>query len=380
MNILLLISLILITTSIILILLSFLLKDSYTYKLNYRDSYKFAILIPAKDESKVIRNLLDSINKQVSNMKDTYIIVESLDDKTCEIAKEYKAKIILRKDLSKQRKGYALDEAIKEIIHKQYDFYFIFDADNILEDGFIDEMIKTYKEGYDIGVGYRNVKNSDSLVALASGTTFTVIDWLNKIKNRLKKVIVISGTGFYISSNVINKLDGYPFHSLTEDYELSLYAKLNNISTYYNEKAIFYDEQPTKLGVSIKQRTRWVKGFLEARKNQLKNNTSFKYKIGIIPYLLIILGIIVYFINCLFNIKQLFVTILLVYLLLFIPTLFILIKDKRINISNMDKIKAALFNPIFLFTYLICFIKAITTKDLKWEKINHQEELKKIKN
>ena len=77
MNILLLISLILITTSIILILLSFLMKDSYTYKLNYRDSYKFAILIPAKDESKVIRNLLDSINKQVSNMKDTYIIVES---------------------------------------------------------------------------------------------------------------------------------------------------------------------------------------------------------------------------------------------------------------------------------------------------------------
>ena len=66
MNILLLISLILITTSIILILLSFLMKDSYTYKLNYRDSYKFAILIPAKDESKVIRNLLDSINKQVN--------------------------------------------------------------------------------------------------------------------------------------------------------------------------------------------------------------------------------------------------------------------------------------------------------------------------
>ena len=350
MNILLLISLILITTSIILILLSFLMKDSYTYKLNYRDSYKFAILIPAKDESKVIRNLLDSINKQVSNMKDTYIIVESLDDKTC------------------------------EIIHKQYDFYFIFDADNILEDGFIDEMIKTYKEGYDIGVGYRNVKNSDSLVALASGTTFIVIDWLNKIKNRLKKVIVISGTGFYISSNVINKLDGYPFHSLTEDYELSLYTKLNNISTYYNDKAMFYDEQPTKLGVSIKQRTRWVKGFLEARKNQLKNNTLFKYKIGIIPYLLIILGIIVYLINCLFNIKQLIVTILLVYLLLFIPTLFILIKDKRMNISNIDKIKTAFFNPIFLFTYLICFIKAITTKDLKWNKINHQEELKKIKN
>ena len=112
----------------------------------------------------------------------------------------------------------------------------------------------------------------------------------------------------------------------------------------------------------------------------MKNNTLFKYKIGIIPYLLIILGIIVYLINCLFNIKQLIVTILLVYLLLFIPTLFILIKDKRMNISNIDKIKTAFFNPIFLFTYLICFIKAITTKDLKWNKINHQEELKKIKN
>lgn len=43
------------------------------------------------------------------------------------------------KDLSKRRKGYALDDAIKEILvkNKKYESYFIFDVDNVLDKDFI---------------------------------------------------------------------------------------------------------------------------------------------------------------------------------------------------------------------------------------------------
>ena len=43
---------------------------------------------------------------------------------------------------------------------------------------------------------------------------------------------------------------GFPFNTLTEDYELTLYSTLNNLTTTYNEKAIFYDEQPDSFKVS----------------------------------------------------------------------------------------------------------------------------------
>lgn len=88
--------------------------------------------------------------------------------------------IIYRKDLTKKRKGYALDDAIKEILskNKKYDAYFIFDADNILDKNYIKEMINSIEEGYDIGISYRNTKNSSTLVAASSALTFSMINTL----------------------------------------------------------------------------------------------------------------------------------------------------------------------------------------------------------
>ena len=59
---------------------------------------------------------------------------------------------------------------------------------------------------------------------------------------------------------------GYPFHTLTEDYELSSYATLNNLTTYYNTKSIFYDEQPLRFKDTINQRIRWIRGYFDVRK------------------------------------------------------------------------------------------------------------------
>ena len=144
---------------------------------------KYCILIPARNESQVIEQLLISIEKQTKkiNSKDVYIIVESKEDPTVEIVKKHNMNIIYRKDLTKKRKGYALDDAIKEILskNKKYDAYFIFDADNILDKNYIKEMINSIEEGYDIGISYRNTKNSSTLVAASSALTFSYLSNLS---------------------------------------------------------------------------------------------------------------------------------------------------------------------------------------------------------
>ena len=387
------ISIILISIGITLFLLSFIFEYTRKQNLKKRTIDEYAIIIPARNESKVIKNLLDSIKLQNPNMNNVYVIVEDKKDETVKIVKEYGGNIYVRKNIeNRRRKGYALDECLKNILKKKhYDLYFIMDADNILGKNFINEMLKTYKKGYDIATSYRNIKNSSNIISSCSGLTFSFMNTLfNEYNNHMHKSMIISGTGFYISGELVEKLNGYPFHSLTEDYELTLYAEANNISSYYNKNAIFYDEQPTKMKDSIKQRTRWVKGFLEARKIRLKDiKDDYSKLMGIIPYLFIIIGIAILFISnfglsihYLIKSNNLFFTtfksciniLLIAYLILAALTFYVILKENsKLNMTLKYKILSCLYNPIFLSTYIYCFIKALVTKNVAWEEIKHEK-------
>lgn len=392
------IGLIFIISAFILLIYSYLVMPRcYLKPKKYNNKKRYCILIPARYESKVINNLLLSITKQTTkiNPKDIYIIVESIKDKTVDIAKQYNMNIILRENLSQKRKGYALNDAVTYILKKQihYDAYFIFDADNILDKDFIKNMEKSINKGYDIGIGYRNTKNSNTLVSASSALTFSMINtMLNERKNKYHNNLTISGTGYYIKGSIVEEWNSFPFHSLTEDYELTLYAILNNLTTTYNKKAIFYDEQPDNFNVSLKQRTRWVKGYFEARKkyinkiskSETKNDPNFASKVnaflGVTPYIYIIIGLLIILVNILITkgitsfLCYLTIFLLLIYTVLSIFTIIMLNKEKNsLNISKSMKIKVIFYNPIFMFSYIICLLRTIFIKDIKWDKIDHDK-------
>lgn len=392
------IGLIFIINAFILLIYSYLVMPRcYLKPKKYNNKKRYCILIPARYESKVINNLLLSITKQTTkiNPKDIYIIVESIKDKTVDIAKQYNMNIILRENLSLKRKGYALNDAVTYILKKQihYDAYFIFDADNILDKDFIKNMEKSINEGYDIGIGYRNTKNSNTLVSASSALTFSMINtMLNERKNKYHNNLTISGTGYYIKGSIIEEWNSFPFHSLTEDYELTLYAILNNLTTTYNKKAIFYDEQPDNFNISLKQRTRWVKGYFETRKkyinkiskSETKNDPNFASKVnaflGVTPYIYIIIGLLIILVNILITkgittfLCYLTIFLLLIYILLALFTILMLKKEKNsLNISKSMKIKVIFYNPIFMFSYIICLLRTIFIKDIKWDKIDHNK-------
>ena len=380
-----------------------------TLKRNYNNP-SIAILIPARDESKVISNLLESIKKQTYKIdsKDIYIIVESKKDKTVEIAKERNINIIYRKNLTnRRRKGYALDDAIKEILKnkKHYDAYFIFDADNILDRNYFKEMVKSYKKGYDIGIGYRNTKNGNSSIFSAcSSLTFSMINtFSNNYKMKHNITLTVSGTGFYIKGKILEDLGGYPFNSLTEDYELTLYATLNDLTSTYNTKAKYFDEQPTDYNTTITQRTRWVKGYFDSRRKYyplLRNKATRKDNnypsvyvslVGVKPYVLLVISVILYLLNLVFRIisnsiikievynllLQFLVIVLAIYLVLLIFTGVLLIKEKdNLRLNRKMKIKSLFFNPLFLASYVKCLYLANKFKDLAWEKIEHTGNIK----
>jgi len=366
---------------------------------------KYAILVPARDESEVIENLLISIKKQTydKDFFDVYVITETEDDPTNSIVKSYGYNVFIRRDLeNKHTKGYALDEVVKDIYSKNlvYDAFFIIDADNIIAKNYLEEMNKAYFSGIDVAMSYKNVSNiSDNWISCCSGLLFSNINtFQNKAKTRIFKTMLISGTGFYISNKILSKFKSFPFTTLTEDYEFSNYLILNKTNVAYVESTEVYVQQAVKLSTVNNQRTRWVKGYLNTNKKlrkktfkQFFNKNSNKLgilenKFSLLPNVTFIVSTILYCLALLgvfvasiitqnlicFKLSLFyFFRFLLIYQLAlsFYTLLQFIAERKHINISYKQMIIVLLLNPFFINLFIFQALKAIFSKNVNWVKI-----------
>lgn len=106
---------------------------------------KFACIVPARNEEKVIGNLLDSLNKQKypQELYDIFVLPNNCIDKTEEISKSKSANIIDCSKIRIKSKGDVLRNAFDYLKSYDYDAYIIFDADNIVHPEFIEKMNDT---------------------------------------------------------------------------------------------------------------------------------------------------------------------------------------------------------------------------------------------
>ena len=358
-----------------------------------------AVLIPARFESNVIEGILTDLAKQsfALDLADVYVVVEDAEDPTIQICEKHGVSYLVRQKLSPRtaRKGYALDEVVKAILaeHKHYDLYFVFDADNRIERKFIEKMLQAYQAGYQMATSYRNALNAEaSAVATSAILTFSMLNTIEN-RHRMKRGwnIIFSGTGCFVDGQLVEKWHGWPFRSLTEDYEMSLYAILHNVKTVYFEEAEFFDEQPVTFAQSFYQRLRWLKGYFSVRKKYvplLRNKKNHAHNLGSIkremigmwPFILIAFGaifsVVMIIILGIVQIgwqKALTATVVMVavvYLVMFLVTAKLLATEKyRLNFGQ--KLKAALFNPVYLVSYVPCAVVALFKRNVVWTRIKH---------
>ena len=104
----------------------------------------FSILIAARNEEKVIGNLLDSLNN-LNYPKDKYevvVIPNNCTDNTEKVSKEHGAKV-LKCTVPTKSKGDVLKFTFEKMANrKEIDAYIVFDADNVVHPEFLTEMDK----------------------------------------------------------------------------------------------------------------------------------------------------------------------------------------------------------------------------------------------
>jgi len=235
-----------------------------------KKKHKYAILIAARNEKNVIGNLLDSIKKQdyPSDLITTFVVADNCTDNTAEIARSKGAICYERFDNEHKTKGFALQYLLEKIEEDYgrmtFEGYFIFDADNLLNNDYISKMNDAFDSGEKIITSYRNTKNFDENWIAST----YALHWIRSIRanHRARSVFRlatnIQGTGFLFTNEIVK--DGWKYTSLTEDRALTADAVAQGYRITYNDEAMFYDEQPTSLKIALRQRTRWSKGHLLA--------------------------------------------------------------------------------------------------------------------
>ena len=364
--------------------------------------HRYAILIAARNEAKVLPYLLRSIAMQdyPAHLIDTYVVADNCTDATAQVAAEGGATVFSRTDSKQIGKGRALAfllDRIKETgKYQQYDAFLVFDADNVLDASYITHMNNTCCKGFQAFCGYRNSKNFGSNWISTGHAMWYLHDCiqLNLSRYLLGISCSVTGTGFGFTRQLLEKRGGWKFFTLTEDIEFSVWCALKGIRIGYCNDAVLYDEQPETLTYSFRQRVRWVQGTIQISFHYFKRlvhglKKGGKYSYTCLEHLtLTIWG---YLLCALFGIINTVLTWLsfgftaaLTGFLLFaggaiiyalISAILILFTQrKRIRATTLQRFKALFAYPLYILCFLPIFFMAVFSK-YDWPPIEHKVTL-----
>ena len=354
--------------------------------------HKFSIVIAARNEEKVIGNIIDSLKKQNYD-KDKYeinVIINNSDDNTYKVAKKHGANAI-NCDVPVKSKGDVLRYVFKKFKNKKFDAYVIFDADNVVHPDFLLHMNKSLNNGYRVAQGFRDSKNYQDNWISGSYTLFFYIQnfFFNLSRKKLNSSASINGTGFMVQKDFIENLNFNPV-TLTEDVELTTVCAINNERIDFVKNAITYDEQPTLFRVSFTQRLRWSKGNLQCwmkyhhalfktfiKHHNLAAVDMYLNNLAAIVQVISMIIAIAVLVEQMITTKVVFtvsgiIGLILSYFATLIVTLFVTVYNKK-SISGM--LPALILFTIFMLTWMPINVVCLFKKNVKWNHIGHNKSV-----
>lgn len=357
---------------------------------------RFAFLISARNEERVIGQLIDSMNRQnyPRDAFDVFVIADNCTDRTGAVAETHGATVYYRHDLRKVGKGYALHWFFEQFNDRYagcYDVITVLDADNLVDPGYLAAMNQALSEGYDAVIGHRVSKNpNDSTISAVNSIAWWFNNrFYNRARARVHLPTMISGSGFAILAKHI--ADGWHTQTITEDLELTGWLIDQGCSIGYTADAISYDEQPISLAVSFRQRQRWAVGQVQNLRRlgpQMIGGLWHDPRIARLDLLFYLTLIPLCLIQLILSVAgfvaslsetaavhwpAMFVGLITPlstgFALLIAQALLTLFLEKRFSLTLL---KGALVFPLFVYSNVVLFVLALATPNLRWHPIEHK--------
>jgi cellulose synthase/poly-beta-1,6-N-acetylglucosamine synthase-like glycosyltransferase len=228
-----------------------------------------SILIPAKNEEKVIASLLERIMEfdYPEEKLEVIVINDGSTDSTEKIISEIGAKdnrihiLNIPKEEGGKGKSAALNRALKEVSHEVIAIY---DADNVPEKDSLRKLCKSLVSDKRLAAvtgkfrAYNKGRNFLTKMINIEGIAF---QWIIQAGRwQFFNISAIPGTNFVIWKHVLDELNGWDVQALTEDSELTFRIYEKGYLIKFLPTATTWEQEPESLRVWIRQRTRWARG------------------------------------------------------------------------------------------------------------------------
>ena len=356
---------------------------------------RFAILIPARNEEAVIGNCIDSLLRQdyPPDRFKIYVVVNNSTDRTAEIAEAAGARI-LRPDVPIATKGDALRFAFSALIaRRDIDAFVIFDADNVVDPGFLAEMNRQYEAGASIVQGRRCGKNASKNLLTGCYEIFYLIQniYYNHALSSAGGSCALNGTGWMIRREWL-EAHGFPIVTMTEDLELTALAVAGSGRVVYAHDAVTYDEYPTTLRMAARQLSRWCFGQAECMRGYahrlfgsfFRRGSLSGFCMGIVftasfsvpLYGLLLIWAVWQLVRAgvlpPLGIGYFFILLFIVWLVL-LPNVYLAYKKR--NEEPQVSPAAVLAFPIFMLCWLPLSIGGLFRKNMEWKPVVHENAI-----
>jgi glycosyltransferase involved in cell wall biosynthesis len=211
------------------------------------------VIIPARNEEKIIGIAINSIRKVFKNI---YVVANNCNDNTAGVGFSNGANVLKIDGNFKNGKDSAIRWALSELSKRYDNFnYFVFDSDVILTKDF--KNVFRYL-GNDIATFPFKVYNSDNILARLSGLISVYTFRFAKGFDKLFKSSFLNGVGFFIPSGKVNEFIKFESKTKTEDFERSLFFKVRFVDVDG-----VYTLLPNNLKSLFYQRLRWFASWYE---------------------------------------------------------------------------------------------------------------------
>jgi cellulose synthase/poly-beta-1,6-N-acetylglucosamine synthase-like glycosyltransferase len=228
-----------------------------------------SILIPARNEEKVIGRLLERITELTYPKDKLQVIVidDASSDKTGAIAEEYKNRYsfieVLHRDKGGKGKAAACNEGFKKsygeiVLCFDADYYPIRDIVEKLAGQFVDPKVGAVQGRVVVLNEPQNIVTR--LVALERIGGYRVDQ---EARDKLNLIAQYGGTVGGLRSSLLKSLHGWDEKILAEDTDLTLSVYLAGYKIRYNVDAECYEEAVDNWKAYRRQRYRWAKGHMQ---------------------------------------------------------------------------------------------------------------------